>query len=526
MIPAGSDGDALWAETLLPSTIYSATRGGEVRLRATILYHPDLRRVGQSVSLEPLDVGRGWPISRVEPLFGEAPLGDPYLSRRCVELTVRPDEGLRIAALGDQDARVAGRSLGVGETLDVTRQQLRDGVVLQLRKRVALMLRITGVSVSTGASHGLIGGSDAMALARDEIARVAQRQMPVLVRGESGTGKELVARAIHAASTRSSGPLVSVNMAGLSPSMATSELFGHARGAFTGAVRAHQGYFAQAEGGTLFLDEIGDTPMEVQLKLLRALETGEIHPAGAAAPRRVDVRVVAATDQSLESAIASGTFRAQLYHRLAQYQIDLPPLRTRREDVSVLLRHFLESEIDAGANPFDGEHDPKAKPWLRMKLMMSLLRHPWPGNVRELRNAASQLVVASAGLPTVSVPATLERLLADPKKATSPVTGVAPGEPSRAKRVPAGISDDELLDALRSNGFGVRAAAKALGISKTSLYQLMDSRPAIRQAKDLSEAELETSWTAHDGDTQRMSDELQVSRAALRRRMTELGLGR
>ena len=173
---------------------------------------------------------------------------------------------------------------------------------------------------------GLTGDSAAMAQVRADVRRVADLEVAVLLRGETGTGKELVARAIHRRSPRRSRPYLAVNMGAIPPALAAAELFGAARGAFTGADQRRTGYFSQAHGGTLFLDEIGETPPEVQVLLLRALETGEIQPVGAEAPRRVDVRVLAATDADLEAAIAAGRFRAPLLHRLNGYEIRLPAL--------------------------------------------------------------------------------------------------------------------------------------------------------------------------------------------------------
>jgi len=520
-----ADQEGLWDETLEPSEPRSTIARGTASLVLTLLYHPDLRRIGQRARLDHLKAGASQDISRVEPMFGDRPIADPYVSRRCARLVLGSRGGVTLEATGDGAIRANGQT--VTQPLPLSEALLEEGVLVELQSRVAVMVQLARTPESRE-RYGLVGCSDAIRLACDEIDRVAHRDVPVLVRGESGTGKELVARALHQASERRRGPLVSVNMAGVTPAMAASELFGHSRGAFTGAARNHVGHFGQADGGTLFLDEIGDSPLEVQLMLFRALETSEIQPVGAPSARRVDVRVVAATDQSLEASIAAGTFRAQLYHRLGSYQIDLPPLRQRREDIPALFKHFLTAELSSSAdNPLERPLDPKTKPWLPLKLMLRLIRHDWPGNVRELRNAVRQLVVASEGHPRVRVSPALERLLSSPAVATAASSSAATSsepQPPRKAKAPADISDEELLEALRRNGFAVRATARDLGVSKTSLYQLMDERPGIRKAKDIQRDELVASQREHAGDTKAMSAALEVSVAALRRRLTELGL--
>ncbi|WP_267898709.1 sigma-54 factor interaction domain-containing protein [Sorangium cellulosum] len=202
-------------------------------------------------------------------------------------------------------------------------------------------------AVLSAPRHGLVGEGSALEDVLMSAARVADLQVPVLLRlrGETGVGKERVAQAIHQASPRAGRPCLAVNMAVLAPNTAASELFGHARGSFTGAHQRHVGLFERAHGGTLFLDEIGDMSMEVQAMLLRALETGTILPLGDSEQRAVDVRVIAATDVDLEQAVAQGRFRAPLLHRLQGYIITIPPLRQSREDIPRLLLHFLREEL-------------------------------------------------------------------------------------------------------------------------------------------------------------------------------------
>jgi transcriptional regulator of acetoin/glycerol metabolism len=230
----------------------------------------------------------------------------------------------------------------------------------------------------------LVGQSPAMRVLSATVRRAASLRLPALLRGESGTGKDLVARALHDRSPRAARPFVVINAAAISAQLAESELFGHERGAFTGAMRDRRGAFREAHGGTLFLDEIGAVPPEVQAKLLRAVEEGAIRPVGAEAPVPVDVRLVAATCEPLEELVAERRFRADLLERLAVCLIHVPPLRERLDDVPALTRHLL---VTSGLP--DTEISPDA--------MAALRAHRWPGNVRELRNVVVQAAVRSGG---------------------------------------------------------------------------------------------------------------------------------
>jgi len=232
-------------------------------------------------------------------------------------------------------------------------------------------------------SH-MIGISDGMQNVFDMVRRVAPTEASVLITGESGTGKELIARAIHQGGARCKAPFVAINCAAIPANLLESELFGHVRGAFTGAVRDHAGKFEQAHGGTLFLDEVGEMPIELQPKLLRVLQEMEVEPLGGKV-RSVDVRIIAATNQDVENAIEEGRFREDLFYRLSVIPIELPPLRKRAEDVPLLVRHNLE-RFSRGA-PLDISADALA----------CMTAYPWPGNVRELQNAVERLVVMSHG---------------------------------------------------------------------------------------------------------------------------------
>ena len=231
---------------------------------------------------------------------------------------------------------------------------------------------------------GIVGRSSAIAEVLSLVAHAAPLDVNVLILGESGTGKELVARALHDNSRRDQGPFISLNCGAMSEGVLESELFGHVRGAFTGAVGDHAGVFKRADGGTLFLDEVAEMPLGMQTRFLRALETGEFTPVGGRTVLKSDIRLVAATHRDLAADVGRGRFRQDLYYRLRVVVIEMPPLRERREDIPVLVEAFLAEE-----NTRHGMH----VRGLTRSAEQALLHHDWPGNVRELRNAISSLVV-------------------------------------------------------------------------------------------------------------------------------------
>jgi two-component system, NtrC family, response regulator HydG len=253
---------------------------------------------------------------------------------------------------------------------------------------------LTRVAVERASFGAMIGRSEPMRALYELIERVAPSQAPVLIRGESGTGKELVARALHFHGPRQERPFVAVNCTALPEALLESELFGHLKGAFTGATSARRGLLVEASGGTLFLDEIGDMAPGLQAKLLRVLEDGEVRAVGADVARKVDVRIIAASHQPLEQRVTEGSFRQDLFYRLNVVAIRLPPLRTRTGDVPLLLEHFLTKAR---------EHNPASKvARFADDVMAALARSPWPGNVRELENVVTRLVIV-AGKETVDL---------------------------------------------------------------------------------------------------------------------------
>ena len=335
------------------------------------------------------------------------------------------------------------------------------------RTRVARELQRSAASVRGGE---LIGTSAAVRALRQEAQLVARSDLAVLITGETGVGKELVAHLLHATSPRRDEALIQVNCAALPLSIAESELFGHVTGAFTGATRERAGKFEVASGGTLFLDEIGELPLELQPKLLRALQQGEIQRVGSDRVHRVDVRVIAATNRDLAAEVAAGRFRADLYHRLAVFPLRVPPLRERREDIAPLASHF--ADVNRGRLGLGVVRFTEAA-------LLRLTEAAWPGNVRELENVVSRAVLrAAAGVPphaAVTIDAT--QLDVAPGSVASAVA--APIDAAAA--VAPGVSFREhieayerrvILDAVARHDGNWAAAARSLGMHRANLHHL------------------------------------------------------
>jgi two-component system nitrogen regulation response regulator GlnG len=505
----------------------------------SVLHHPDPRRVGDRVLLSEIARGGEAQVGRNAPEFSSPgrmagePLADRHLSRIPIRLRGLKEGGIELSR-GESHTELLADGFPVGSgpaSAGFSGTDLDRGVVLELAGTVVLLLhRLAVVAGPPPPRYGLIGENPSMLSVREDVGRVADLEVPVLLRGETGTGKELVARAVHDASPRRSAPFVAVNLASLTPSLSSSQLFGAVKGAFTGSVASQEGFFRRAHGGTLFLDEIGEVQPEVQVLLLRALETGEIYPVGSASLLRVDARIVAATDADLEARVRSGEFRSPLLHRLAGFEIRLPPLRERRDDVGRLLIHFLRQELarlgeGARLDPASPGFDPH---WLPPSLVARLARYDWPGNVRQLRNVARQLVIGSRGLDALDG-SRLERLLID---ASLISTGSgshlahpgppAPAEPDRRK--PSEVGEEEMIEALRASRWDIKAAAERLRVSRPSLYNLMETSSKIRRVSDLDPEEIARCHRELAGDLDAMAERLEVSRRSLARRVRELKL--
>ena len=311
----------------------------------------------------------------------------------------------------------------------------------------------------------IVTASPAMDALLAEARLAAESEASLLIQGESGTGKELLARAIHRASPRHDKPFVAINCGAIPPELLESELFGHLKGAFTGAGRDHPGLFQSAEGGTVFLDEIGDMPAQLQVKLLRVLQEGEVRPVGSTETRAVDVRILSATHRNLEEAIASGEFREDLYYRLNVVTLTLPPLRERREDIPLLAQHFLTALTEKYRRRIHG-FAPDA--------LDMLVAADWPGNIRQLHNVLEQ---CCALCTTPTIPATLvARALRD-----------KPAEIQPLAEARAAFDRDYLITLLKLTRGQVSEVARLAGRNRTEVYRLLQRHgltPALFKDRD------------------------------------------
>ena len=384
-----------------------------------------------------------------------------------------------ITAHGTVDSAVAALKAGAFDfiTKPFAQEELRKVIAKAARAHEFERQNVHGPSVE-GEKPPLVGQSPAMRQVYELIAKVADSPSTVLVTGESGTGKELVAQALHRGSSRRDKPLIKVNCAAIPKDLVESELFGYEKGAFTGAVGSKPGRFELADGGTLFLDEIGEIPLEMQVKLLRALQESEFERVGGIKTIRVDVRLITATNRDLKSLIVEGRFREDLYYRLNVVPIALPPLRERKEDIPLLVQHFVEKYDRRLGKKVERVDD---------DAMQVLLRYPWPGNIRELENLVERSVLFADG----------------------PVIGAA-----------------QLPDSLREKVPGMPVPIAAIGpLGAITAPSGASMKEIVRQAQAELERELITrALEETGGNVTRAAKRLQISRKSLQVKMKELGL--
>lgn len=494
-------------------------------LALTVLWHPDLARIGeqylQSASDEAIEVSRFFPLFARHGRDGLG-LGHGGVSRQPLRLA-RETGGRLSVTPPDSRMTVEVNGVEIAGPAMLEPAQLDSGVVLGLGRSILLCIHWTDRLPRDNPVAGLLGVSAAAIQVRELIRTVAPTELPVLLLGETGTGKEVAARAIHALGKRAGKPLVTVNMAVMNEGLAAAELFGTARGAYTGAQSARTGLFAEADGATLFLDEIGNTPANVQPMLLRVLESGQYRVVGGDTDRRSSARVIAATDQDLSGA----DFNQALLRRLERFVITLPPLRARREDIGVLLVHALEQARGLGTAPV---------PALPFAFVSACANYDWPGNVRQLSHVlARALLLAQAGqLPLFEAlvgarnaarPASVAAAAA--AAASASVAAAAPALPAAVsvkRRALDEFSDGEVVTALHNNGWQVQGAAAALGISRPSMYKLIEGHPAIRRPEAIGLEELQQAVVQGGADVERCAALLLTPVEALRRHLRGLGL--
>ena len=351
-------------------------------------------------------------------------------------------------------------------TKPIALRRLR-GILGELRTMTENSAAAQGAGSSANAFARIVGNSPAIQLLCAHIEKVAPTQATVLLVGESGTGKELAAEAIHLASTRHEKPFMAVNCGAISPNLIESELFGHEKGAFTGADRQHKGYFERADGGTLFLDEITEMSMELQVRLLRVLETGRFLRVGAHTEIAANVRVVAATNRNPEQAVAKGTLREDLYHRLSVFPLELPPLRERGEDILLIADHFL-----SGLNK---EYSTNKR--FSPEASQAMLQYSWPGNIRELRNYVYRsYILADDVIKGDFNSFSLESHSAGWGSEITVPVGVPLADANRQL----------ILATLKQCGGVKKAAAEMLGISLKTLYNRLEEYGALGEVDESS----------------------------------------
>jgi two-component system response regulator GlrR len=350
------------------------------------------------------------------------------------------------------EAMRRGAATYLTKPFDARELVLQIGRVLEQRRLASEVTRLRGLLAERYGFENIVARSEAMTRVLDVVSRAALTDSTVYIHGESGTGKELVARALHLAGGRKEQPFVAVNCAALPETLLESELFGHERGAFTGAVRSSRGLFARAHGGTIFLDEIGDMPPGVQAKFLRVLQERQVTPLGGDRPIAVDVRVIVATNKDLDKQVARGLFRDDLFYRIHVIPILLPPLRERKEDIPLLAGHFLKKYAGQMGKDVKG---------LTPKAMQKLMLHDWPGNVRELENTIEYAVAM-----------TLDDVIGDesvlPSRADGSGNTVRP-----LKEAKDAFEKDYLVNILRVTRGNVTSAAELSGKYRSDFYDLL-----------------------------------------------------
>jgi transcriptional regulator with PAS, ATPase and Fis domain len=468
-------------------------------------------------------------------VHSETPSSAPELRETFVEL-LRPEDvigcygpddfELLLLDTEENDARaLAARLVTVLADREV---EIRTGVACMPgdgRNAHALMARACAEVQRSPAEEArerhVVVADPAMEKLYKLIERVSAGTISVLLMGETGVGKEVIAEAVHRYSPRTEKELLRLNCAAFTETLLESELFGHEKGAFTGATGAKTGLLESADGGTVFLDEVGELPLSLQAKLLRVIEERQVMRVGGLKAKPIDVRFVSATNRDLEAEIASGRFREDLYFRLNGVSLVIPPLRERVGEIEKLARQFaVEASQQLGqASP----------PELPDDVLARLKSYPWPGNIRELRN-----VIERAVLLAVDEPISLEHLplekMGEAVAEPAPEAEGVPKPRASERTVPArrgarDLSDDELIAALRAHDFQVNKAAPDLGVSRSALYERMKACAQIRMASEVTRAEIEECHRECSGDVVAMARKLDVSRRALQLRIKELGIG-
>ena len=495
------------------SPLSAAAHNTAPLLTLTVAWHPDVDRIGEQTIWT--DDAQALELSRFVPLFRKSArdavalgLGYGGISRAPLRL-VQEHDGLTIQPSESRMA-VGVNGAEISQPVHLSRAQLDAGVILSLGRTVLLCLHWMRCLPKHNPVDGWLGVGTAAIKTRDLIRQVAGTDATVLLLGETGTGKDVAARAIHALSRRAHTAMVSVNMAALNESLAAADLFGAARGAYTGAQAARPGLFAEAQGATLFLDEVGNTPASVQPMLLRVLESGDYRPLGGSRDVHSDARLIAATDQDLYG----GGFNQALLRRLESFIIQIAPLRTRREDLGVLILHLWQnSKLAGGADTV-----PPAP------LVAQFLQYDWPGNVRQLAHVFKRALLALQAGEAPDFAALVDH---HPQRAWPAPSGgetAPPSAASQARRKLSDLGEHDVLAAMEQSAWYIQGAAQVLGVSRPSMYKLLEAHPQIRGAEQIDPEEIRLALAACEGDVEDCASRLKTPTEALRRRLRALRL--
>jgi DNA-binding NtrC family response regulator len=523
-----------------------------------LLYHPALARIGARA---PCAIAGWLTVGRIEPRFGRAgAIDEPTISREQLRIRWQLDRArFAVEPIASARRAMAVVAQGGGPATPLDRPvELAPGAVITIGERIAIGLELSRVRSPDADRMGLIGESAVIWHLRDEIRSAGQFARPVLVQGPTGAGKELIARAVHRHGGRPAGPFIAINCAALPAHLVEATLFGHVKGAFTGAVRDEPGVFVSADGGTLFLDEIGELPPAIQPKLLRVLQEREVVPVGATRARAVDLRVVAATHRDLAAEVAAGRLREDLYHRLATHVLRVPALAERRFDVPELLVHML-GRLIAEHPALSWLAGGEGRPGIPLDFVLGLLARPWTGNVRELENVVERTARLNLQPGRFRAPDDVSARLPEPAAAPPPRPAAAPPPSPRdddrvaqiaellalAPKTVAKLLDADRLAALAAeldhaqvrraaadalyamldaNAFNQSHVAVQLGTSRTTVVKLIADL-GLPRATDLDRDEIEAARARARGDLDATARELRVSPHALKKRLALLNLG-
>ena len=513
----------------LTSPLSASTQQSRPLLALTIVWHPDTTRIGEQFidsgaqTENTIELGRFSPLFR--PTLGDAlPIGYSGVSREPTRIVRMPNDQIKISPpTSRMIVEVNGQV--IEQAIELSPEQVEAGVIIGLGRTIFVCLHWMRCLPKHNPVVGFIGVSSAAIMTRDLIRLAACNQPPVLLLGETGTGKEVAAQAIHNLSPRATHKMISVNMAALNESLAAADLFGASKGAYTGAQSARNGFFFEAQNSTLFLDEIGNTPSAVQPMLLRVLETNEYRPLGASRDQNSTARLITATDQDLYHS----SFNHALVRRLESFVIRIPPLRARREDIGLLILHVLKH------NQVDGISAAQ----LPTHFISEMLNFEWPGNIRQLANVFKRALLSLQMGEQLQLARMVEtpRIAATDSAALRQISSVNntlvpplnPFEstiekPAVERKKLRDLTEDDVISALNRHQWTIQYAADELGISRPSMYKLIEANRQIRRVEQIPFEEIKLQLNETKNNVEQCAALLKTPSEALRRHLRGLGV--